>query len=197
MRPTCPAARPPWPSALSTTTPSASPSPAPPHPPSSDLVTARPDSDCTHSSAPCRPAASPPWPRTAQTPGPTTARNASLRVSTLSSAACRQPDPPAKRARRCRSADRNQPVMSGPGALRTGPGEAAVQCDGGAGDGRPPAPHRGEPGDGEPGDDDDGDEVDDAEQRDAPVARHQQRPAYGHDIQHDDHQPGRDPDAAG
>ena len=54
-----PAARPPWPSALSTTTPSASPWPAPPRPPSNALATARPDSNFTHSSAPCRPAASP------------------------------------------------------------------------------------------------------------------------------------------
>ena len=91
MRPACPAARRPWPSASSTTTPSASPSPTPPRPPSSDWATARPDSNCTHSSGPCRPAASPPWPRTAPTPGPTTASNASPPASTLSSAACRQP----------------------------------------------------------------------------------------------------------
>jgi AcrR family transcriptional regulator len=77
-----PAARPPWPSASSTTTPSALPWPAPPRPPSDAFATARPDSNCTHSSAPCRPAASLPWPRTAPTPGPTTARNASPRAST-------------------------------------------------------------------------------------------------------------------
>ena len=91
-RPACPAARPPWPSASSTTTPSASLWPTPPRPPSSALATARPDSKCTHSSAPCRPAASPPWPSTAPTPGPTTARNASARASTPSYAACRQPN---------------------------------------------------------------------------------------------------------
>jgi hypothetical protein len=48
-----------------------------------------------------------------------------------------------------------------------------MQRDGGVGEGRPPAPHRGEPGDGEPGDDDDGHEVDHAEQRGiADPARH-------------------------
>ena len=90
-RPACPAARPPWPSASSTTTHSASLWPAPPRPPSNALATARPDSNSTHSCAPCRPAASPPWSNTAPTPGPTTARNASARASTPSCAACRQP----------------------------------------------------------------------------------------------------------
>jgi AcrR family transcriptional regulator len=54
---------------------------------------------------------------------------------------------------------------SGPDSARRGPGlgEAAMQRDGGAGNGRPPAPHRGEPGNGEPGNNDDGNQVDDAE----------------------------------
>src|SRR5689334_14641623 len=91
MRPACPAARLPWPSALSTTTPSASPSPTPRRPPSSGCATARPDSSCTRSSAPCPPTDSRPWPSLANTPGPTTATSASPPASTLSSAACRQP----------------------------------------------------------------------------------------------------------
>src|SRR5690242_4623861 len=68
-----------------------------------------------------------------------------------------------------------------------GTGEAAMQRDSGAGNSRPPAPHRSEPGDGEAGDDDDGNQVDDTEQHDVAVARDQQRAAYGDDIERNDH----------
>jgi len=101
------------------------------------------------------------------------------------------------RERRRGSASRHEPAGSGRGPVRMRLGDPAVQRDGGAGDGRPSAPHRGEAGDGEPGDDDDGDEVDDAEERDVAVARHQQRPAHGDDVERDDQKTVGQPDAVG
>ena len=76
-----------------------------------------------------------------------------------------------------------------------GLGEAAMQRDGAGGQGRPPAPHRGEPGNGEPGNDDHGDEVDDAEDSNVAVAGEQERPAHGDDIESDDKEAVRHPDA--
>jgi hypothetical protein len=75
--------------------------------------------------------------------------------------------------------------------------EAAVQRHSGAGQSRPPAPHRGEPGNGEPGNDDDGNKVDDAENSDIAVARYQERPAHGDDVAGDDPEAVGQPDAVG
>ena len=91
----------------------------------------------------------------------------------------------------------NEVASPGPGSLRMGPGEAAVQRDSAAGQGRPPAPHGGEPGNREPGDDDHGNKVDDAEESDVPVSRHKERPAHGDDIESDDQEAVVQPDAVG
>src|SRR5690349_20419340 len=96
----------------------------------------------------------------------------------------------------CSASSRRESLrQTGPSALRIGFGEAAVQCDGGTGDGRPGTPDRSEPRNGEPGNDDDGNDVDSAEDDDVAVPRHQQRPAHRDDIQSDDQETVSDPDA--
>src|SRR6266851_1054976 len=130
-------------------------------------------------------------PSSTRAPAPTPTR------PPTSSAAYSLPTAPSATRTGHHSAGGNKVVSRGPGAVRMGLGEAAVQRDGAAGHGRPPAPHGGEPGDREPGNDDDGHEVDDAEDSDVAAARHQERPAHGDDIQGDDQEAVRQPEAVG
>src|SRR5450755_234782 len=99
--------------------------------------------------------------------------------------------------RACRSAGRSESVTPGLGVFWMGFGGAAMQCDGGAGDGGPAAPYGGEPGNGQPGDDDDGNEIDHAEDSDVTVAREQQWPAHGDDVERDDQETVGYPEAVG
>ncbi len=94
-KPACPAGRPPWPSASSTTTPWASRSATAPPSTSSASRTPRPGASCTRSSGHCQPTGSRRWPPWASTSGPTTATNGSPPAWTPSSAACspRRPGP--------------------------------------------------------------------------------------------------------
>ncbi len=109
-----------------------------------------------------------------------------------------RPGPVRKRAvRDCRSAGGSEAVSPGLGVLGMGSGEAAMKRDGGTGDSRLAAPHGGEPGNGQPGDDDDGNEVDRAEDSDVSVAREQERPAHGDDVERNDQETDKYPDAVG